>query len=158
MGAWVWILIIVFLLFRFLLLARKETGKEKPDRSAGKGMEPPFPPHPAHRGDDYQVGPEREGGRRRDMSDLADFLEALSGVPSPRPLHPPPTKLRAEKIVRPPPPPPPPSRPSVPPPAPEAAAETEDFDLPPLVRGIVWSEILGPPMAFRPDSKPGAGG
>lgn len=156
MGEWIWVFLIIFLLFRFLLLAKKSPEKNPDDRSAGRERQPP-PPRGREEAE-VRHGGERKTrtGWRGEIPELANFLEAVSGVPPPRAPRPPRPERKAPP--KPPPAPAPVKLTAVPiPPFPpeddKPSPGFKDFDLPPLPRAIVWSEVLGTPKGLRFDSR-----
>lgn len=151
MGDWLWILVLVFFLFRLLAKAGKKAGKAPPGEAGPPGREPET---------------ERAG-----LDELQQFLGKLSGRPPPRPVIPPPPRIPRQAAtaerkprIRPsrlkkPPAPPPVSPQTPPPPAPKAVFRKEEketrekwltFSTHPLLQGIIFSEIIGPPKSERP--------
>ena len=167
MGEWIWVIILLFGLFRLLSLAgkKKEKGEEK--RTSPRTGRRPVPPP-----------------RRMDASSLSDFLEQLRRQaepssrrrpPPPRPSSPRPPAERRIKPME--------NRPETASEKPEPGEAFTDFTPPevevpkldeamaearkenapappsilsysshPVLQGIIFSEIIGAPKGLRSDS------
>ena len=164
MENWLWILILIFFVFRLLLKAGQKIGQAPPSSREREGGD-----RPARAAEDSRVFlPESRGRREEDeeprrgdfRNPLLKVLEEMAGVQQPRPIIPPPppgrivreTKTPAPEIA------PPPEKPT---PRPEFKAplflpeesgpdpESLIFSSHPVLQGIIISEILGPPLALR---------
>ena len=157
MGNWLWILILIFFVFRLLLKAGKNIGSSPPPPQREGGDEPP--PGPGRREAIWErLEEEEEEPRKTDFRNpLLKVLEEMSGVQQPRPVIPPPPpariargiKTKVPQIT-------PPERefplPELPAPLPEESTPPKErlvFSSHPVLQGIIISEILGPPLAFR---------
>jgi len=148
MGDWLWILVLIFFLFRLLTKAGKKAGKAPPPGIKPAGRKPK---------------PQESG-----LEELQQFLEKISGRPSPRPVIPPPPRIpppltRTERKVlshprkistK------PPAREKVSaqvklPPITKAFPQKEKlrrrltFSDNPVLQGIIFAEIIGPPKSER---------
>jgi hypothetical protein len=155
-GEWIWILLALFGIFRLLMLAgKKKAGQEAPPSSPGPGRQSGPAPPP-----------------REEVDELKAFIDSLAGrvgaEPRSRPPDPPrgwqsafqppaPPRPRPRTVARPrprppeaspTPPPPAPSRPSARIPGPRPAPGFLNFSSHPVVQGIIFSEILGPPRGL----------
>ena len=149
-GEWIWILLALFGIFRLLMLAGKKKAGAPPPVSRGPVRDEPPPP------------PE-------EVDELKKFIDSLTGIaeagrrgrpPSPPgewgPASRPPDRHRP----RPPAPRPEPKAPA-PHRAPAAGTFVPDRPVPgllsaplhPVVRGIIFSEILGPPRGLGGGSR-----
>ncbi len=144
MEDWFWIVILAFFLLRLVLrAAKKKAGTEQ------------------RRGPEFKESPQPEG---EGLNELHEFLDRLAGrPPGERPPAPPPPPPRMAK--RPPPPPSSPKTvrkvkvdaPAAPPPVkvpvtfqePREEIDPLSFSSNPLIQGIIFSELLGPPKGLR---------
>ncbi len=156
-GEWIWILVIAFGLFRLLMRARKKKAEE--------GRAPPGP-QPGR-------GP---GPARRKADPLRAFIDSLTDrydrsampvgsiPPQPEELGPPPPQHRRPPATK---KPPPVRKPAVKPPRtiPQPPVRAEivpveqgigarfNFSRNPVIQGIIFSEILGPPRGLGGGSR-----
>jgi len=155
-GEWIWILLALFGIFRLLMLAGKKKAGTAPPAASGSPRTPP--PEP-----------------REEVDELKRFIDSLTGrmgaEPRGQPPAPvrgwgaslrPPERPRRQPAVRP--------RPRPPAPRPESASTVPTRPRPsaapvravpglfspslhPVVRGIIFSEILGPPRGLGGETR-----
>lgn len=158
-GEWIWILLALFGILRLLMLAgKKKAGLEAPPSSPGSGQQPsPF------------LEP------REEVDELKAFIDSLTNRAGVEPRsHPPdpmqswsdvfrpPAPLRPRPVVSPtahsrprpsvsqtPAVPQPPRRPVAAEAPPRPSADFLTFSANPVVQGIIFSEILGPPRGLE---------
>ena len=160
MGNWLWILILIFFVFRLLLKAGKNIGSSPPSREREGGDRPP--PAPEQREAIWErLEDEEEKPRSTDFRNpLLQVLEEMAGTPRPRPVIPPPPRGRIVREVKakvPETAPPEeittaPEFHPTPLPIPEESTPAEErliFSSHPVLQGIIFSEILTPPLALR---------
>jgi hypothetical protein len=155
-GEWIWILLALFGIFRLLMLAGKKKEGQTPPAAPESGRTPPAAP-------------------REEVDELKRFIDSLAGRVGAEPRGQPPAPPRGWSTVSPPPQrprpavrPSPPAPPRPPAPRPEpvqplpvrlpslVAPESPVRPVPgffssslhPVVRGIIFSEILGPPRGL----------
>ena len=153
-GEWIWILVVAFGLFRLLMLARKkkaEEGRPHPGLQPGRGQTPARPKaDPLKSFIDSLTDRYEQNAMPVRSIPLTPQPEEF-GPPPPRQRRPPATKKPQpvrEPTVRHP-------RISPQPPAPGGNAPVEqvigshfNFSRNPVIQGIIFSEILGPPRGL----------
>jgi len=153
-GEWIWILVVAFGLIRLLLLAKKK-------KKAEEIRLPPIPQSGSH--------PKRSAGQAPRRTDpLKSFIDSLSGrydqnaepirgiplAPQPEELCPPPPHRRRSVAEKPQPVrKPPPAITQTPvrreiTPVDQGIGDQFNFSRNPIIQGIIFSEIIGPPRGL----------
>ena len=156
MENWLWIIILIFFVFRLLLKAGKNIGSSPPPRRREGGDRP----HPAPKRREAIRAEEEESPKTDFRNPFLKVLEEMAGVQQPRPVIPPPPRGRIAREVkaRVPEAAPPeeirtaPEFHPAPLPIPEESTPPEKrliFSSHPVLQGIIFSEILAPPLALR---------
>ncbi len=152
-GEWIWILVIAFGLIRLLMRAKKKKEEE--------GQVPPIPQPVSHPGRSMGQAPRRTDPLKSFIDSLTDRYEqnaepirAIPLAPQPEEFGPPPPRRRASAAEK-----PQPVRTPAPaivqPPIKEEMAPVDqgigshfNFSRNPVIQGIIFSEIIGPPRGM----------
>ena len=148
-GDWIWILVVAFGLLRLLMLAKKKKKAEENRPTTG----PPPGNHPGHR-----PAPRRDDPLKSFIDSLTDRYERnimpVEVIPTePEEFETPPPRLRRPPAAK---KPRPVREPEIEPPVPAMRPPVEqgigdhfNFSRNPVIQGIIFSEIIGPPRGMR---------
>ena len=150
-GDWIWILVVAFGLLRLLMLAKKKKKAEenRPPPVAHPGTHPGRRPAPA---------PRRDDPLKSFIDSLTDRYEhnimPVEVIPTePEEFETPPPRLRRPPAAK---KPRPVREPEIEPPVPAMRPPVEqgigdhfNFSRNPVIQGIIFSEIIGPPRGMR---------
>ena len=154
-GDWVWILVVAFGLLRLLMLARKKKAAEenRPPSGTQSGVQPVRRPDPA---------PRRDDPLKSFIDSLTDRYEhnimPVEVIPTqPEEFNTPPPRLQRPPTTK---KPRPVREPEIIPPVQAERATVEqgignhfNFSPNPVIQGIIFSEILGPPRGMGGESR-----
>ena len=153
-GEWIWILVVAFGLLRLLLLAKKK-------KKAEEGQVPPIPQPGSHPGRSAGQAPRRTDPLKSFIDSLTDRYEQnaepIRGIPlapqpeefcTPPPGRRPPAAKKTQPVRK-----PPPATTKAPvrresTPVEQGIGDHFNFSRNPIIQGIIFSEIIGPPRGM----------